>query len=238
MLGDLKALVSIPGEQLDQIASALASAKGFLDTKALNALLRQKLQSTAAVDAVRRVVLNIEAEKIAGFLATIRRLKEESDADEFPLADHDIESLEALLPRLLKPVPALRRFRKAERLAKITGQPLEDIQLICDLRPIFDEARKTIEGLMPYTTLRVVATGGDGLPRTFEAELSAQDVADLREKATKAADKLTTLREKAEEWAAQGVPEVGGQSRDDQDGAATARAGHRRGASAAGGDDR
>ena len=95
------------------------------------------------------------------------------------------------------------------RLATLTGQKLESIELICDLRPIFDKLRKHLEGMMPYTRLRVVATGADGLPDAFETELTRQQVHDLAEQVSKAAQKLDVLASAIEtEWLPGGLPDL------------------------------
>lgn len=206
MLNDLKMVTTVTPEVLDEVATSLAAAEGFLDTSALNSHLRQILPAQDAVAPVRRVVLNIKLEDVSGLLKRLRQAQQ--DVEEFPLTVADLDSLANLLPRLLKPVPALRRYRKAERLAKTTGQPLEDIQFVCDLRPVFDDSRQTVEGLIPFTRLKIVATGGDGLPNVFEAEISAEQVTEFAEKVQKAVCKLAVLREKGELWAKHGVPNV------------------------------
>ena len=201
ILDDLKAALALSRETVDLIADTLAEANDFLDTKSLTGLLQQLMtQESAPVGGVRRIILNLEADDVPEFLDTLRHVLNSKPDDGFPLTSKDIDQLGEILPRLLKPVPALRRYRKAERLAKITGQPLEDVQLICDLRPVFDAKRERIEGLMPYTRMKIVATGGDGLPRTFEAELTAQQVSDLQDKAGKAITKLLCLTRAAKEW--------------------------------------
>jgi hypothetical protein len=207
MVGDLKAITMVSADHLDAVAADLSSVDGFLDTTALNARLRALLPQDAPVASVRRVVLNLKSEDVERLLKQFRSIQEDN-AEDFPLSAGDLDNLNTLLPRLLKPIPALRRYRKAERLAKITGQPLEDVQLICDLRPVFDESRKNIEGLIPFTHFKIVATGGDGLPRVFETELTAEQVSDLAEQAKRAVAKLEVLREKADQWADFGMPNV------------------------------
>lgn len=207
MLNDLKVIKQLPPERLDVIARELGVVEGFLEPTALNAHLRSILSDDANLEALRRVILSIKSEDIDDLLARFR-IFQNDDPEDFPLSINDIEQLTELLPRLLKPVPALRRYRKAERLSKITGQPLENIQLICDLRPVFDDDRKVIDGLMPFTRLRITATGGDGLPRIFEAELSAKQVEDLGKQVENANRKLAILREKSEHWADSGMPNV------------------------------
>jgi hypothetical protein len=131
--------------------------------------------------------------------------KQEKD---FPLDEAELARLGEILPKLIQLYPALTRFEKAERLAKLTGQELESIELICDLRPIFDDDRKRIEGMMPYTRLHIVATGADGLPKSFEAELTHQQVSDLREKVAKADSKLDVLRKSVESWLPGRLPDL------------------------------
>lgn len=207
MVGDLKAITTVSADLLDKVAADLSGVDGFLDTTALNARLRSLLPQDAPVASVRRVVLNLKSEDVERLLKQLRPIQEDN-ADDFPLSAGDLDNLNTLLPRLLRPIPALRRYRKAERLAKITGQPLEDVQLICDLRPVFDENRQNVEGLIPFTHFKIVATGGDGLPRVFEAELTAEQVIDLAEQAKRAIAKLEVLREKADQWADFGMPNV------------------------------
>ncbi len=207
MVSDLKAVKHISPDLLEQIAKTLSAVEGFLEPSGLNPRLRSVVADNEPIDSLRRVILNIKSEDVDDLLKRLRSIRE-SDPDDFPLSIEDLDELADRLPRLLKPIPALRRYRKAERLATITGQPLEDLQLICDLRPVFDEDRNSVEGLIPVTHLKIVATGGDGLPNVFEADLTAKQVSDLAEQAEKAVRKLAVLREKAEAWAESGMPNV------------------------------
>lgn len=207
MVADLKAIATVSANLLDKVAADLSGLDGFLDTTALNARLRSLLPQDAPVASMRRVVLNLKSEDVERLLKQLRSIQEDN-AEDLPLSADDLDKLNNLLPRLLKPIPALRRYRKAERLAKITGQPLEDVQLICDLRPVFNESRENIEGLIPVTHFKIVATGGDGLPNVFEAELTAEQVSDLAEQAKRAVSKLEVLRQKADQWVDYGMPNV------------------------------
>ena len=63
---------------------------------------------------------------------------------------------------------------------------------------MFDDSRKNVEGVIPFTTLKVVATGVDQFPVSFEAVLSASDVLALLKKAEDAVNKLNALGRLAE----------------------------------------
>jgi hypothetical protein len=202
-IADLKAVASLDDEQVQAIRSALSQVKGFLDPKALTTTIRESLGDDSAAGSVQRTLLNIGPGDTKRFLGALSARREEED---FPLDQSTFDKLSRMLPALVQPYPALARFRKAERLATLTGQQLESVELICDLRPVFDEERARLDGMMPYTRLRIVTTGADGLPNEFEAELTHQQVHDLADKASKAKDKLDVLRESVEQWVPGGLP--------------------------------
>jgi len=123
------------------------------------------------------------------------------------LTPDELSGLKRLLPIIIKPYPARKRQAKAERLAGATGLRAEMVDLICDMRPVFDDSRTRVEGLIPFTTLKVVAAGVDKFPVSFEAILSASDVQALLEKAKHAVSKLNALGRLAEDAKRQ-VPSV------------------------------
>ena len=81
---------------------------------------------------------------------------------------------------VIKPYPGLHRQAKAQKLSEATGLRLEHLEIICDLRPVFDDERESVEGVIPYT---IVCLGSDGLPVAMETILSQADVGESPEKA-------------------------------------------------------
>lgn len=205
MMEDLKAIIGISDEKLDELYKHLNKAKGFLDPKALLATIQRIVEDPNAAEAVQGILLNISPYQVERM---ITNLKEGQEEEGFPFDQAKFERLKQILKQLIRPYPALTRSEKAERLAKITGQQLETVEMICDIRPIFDESRKNVEGMMPYTRLHIVATGEDGLPKPFEVELTHQQVIDLGEKAGKAKSKLEALRKSIEKWLPGGLPDL------------------------------
>lgn len=205
MLADLKEVAALSDADVKDLSQRLASAKGFLDPKALAATIRQVVHKEDAAQSIRRALRNLGPKDVEPLL---KALADRGQEEGFPLAKDSLDRLARILPELIQTYPALARFEKAERLAKLTGQELESFELICDLRPIFDESRTQLEGMMPYTRLRLVAKGADGLPNAFEAELSAQAVHDLARKAAKAIEKLDVLRKTVEKIAPDGMPDI------------------------------
>lgn len=205
LLDDLKAIIDLSDEMLAELHKHLTEAEGFLDPRVLLATIQRVVEDSNAAEAVRRILRNIGPSQVERMVTILEEGREEED---FPFDQAKLERLKQILKNLIRPYPALARFQKAERLAKITGQQLETVELICDLRPIFDETRKKVEGMMPYTRLHIVATGEDGLPEAFEVELTHQQVTDLAEKVGKAKSKLETLRQSIETWLPGGLPDL------------------------------
>ena len=206
MLADLKAVSTLSNDEANTLRARLSRVKGFLDPKTLAAEVRRVIKVEGTARSVQTALQNLEPKDTRRFVENLaKRGKQEKD---FLLNKAELARLGEILPNLIQAYPALVRFEKAERLAKLTGQELESIELICDLRPIFDEDRKQIEGMMPYTRLHIVATGADGLPKSFEAELTHQQVIDLRKKAVKAESKLDVLRKFVENWLKGGLPDL------------------------------
>ena len=205
-LADLKLVATLSDDLVSKLRDRLSAAEGFLDPKKLAATVRSLIKSESTALAVHRTLQSLAPSDVEQLVkALAQRQQEEEDV---PLDESELGRLRKVLPALVQPCPAKTRFEKAKRLAKLTGQELESIELICDLRPIFDEDRKQIEGMMPYTRLHIVATGADGFMKSFEAELSHQQVVDLREKAAKAESKLAVLRRSVESWLPEGLPDL------------------------------
>lgn len=205
MEDDLKAIAGLSDEQIAGIRQHLAEAGRFLDPKALLATIREVIQDPKLAEAVRRALRNLNPSRVERIIAG---LEQDLGDKESSFDQATFDRLKQVLSELIQPYPALTRFQKAERLARITGQQLETVELICDLRPIFDENRESLEGMMPYTRLHIVATGEDGLPKPFEAELTYEQVIDLVEKAGKAKSKLKVLRQSIETWLPGCLPDL------------------------------
>ena len=201
MVRDAKILVEIPKENLDSMHGDLLGQSDFVDPKRLAQILGRHLGDAAKARRLARFIsVSRNQQRITN--RTIEEWVERIEAwtasdenkNENLLSEDDLDVLKHRLPMFLGPMPCLERQAKAERLANITGHPLENLQIICDLRPIFDDTRESVEGMIPYTILKVVCTGEDGMPLSLEAILSETDVDRLAEGAEKAKKKLAGIR--------------------------------------------
>ena len=176
--GDAKTLLEIGKDQISTLATRLQEHKGFLDRDSLTAEIQKDVQNEKHANGLARFISGIHELSRAtgqGTDALIRQieeeLKKEEDAEK-RLSGENLDRLCSRLGQLIKPYPGLSRQSKAQRLCTLTGCPLEAVEIVCDLRPVFNEDRTAVEGMIPYTTLRIVQKGADGFPVATEAILS------------------------------------------------------------------
>jgi hypothetical protein len=203
---DLKLIAGLPVEQVNRLADSLRQETGFLDYASLKARIDLVVLDGETAKAVLRAIQRLEADDVDDLIRRFERRRSEgkvADVDDAKVAD-----ARRNLSAMIVSYPALARFEKAQALATLTGQRLESADLICDLRPIFDKSGDNVEGMMPYTRLRVIVTGADGLPTEFEAELSVAQVYALFDSVKKAKAKLATLRACVTAWLPDGLPDV------------------------------
>ena len=197
---DLRVLLQIPREQFERFQKALADYSGFLDQPGLLELLKGHFPDGALGDVIGRIIRFADSQRsiVQGYPERLfDRFTSLEENGKRIFSETEASLLKERLSQLVLNIPGLDRQTKAEELAAATGQRLQRIQLICDFRPIFDKKRETVEGLIPFTTLKLTCTGTDGLPVSMEAILSASDVERLCEAAGLAREKLQKLREMA-----------------------------------------
>jgi hypothetical protein len=194
---DFRNLVSLTDTQIVQLNTVLDSSPQFLDNKTLFSRLAQSFEEDLASSLTRTLRLMIRADTweggFEGILGSLPVNSDQVDEGNDGFSLEELQRLRQLRNRLASHWSSIERQAKAERLGKATGQALEKIELICDLRPIFNSTRTQVEGLIPITTLRVTVEGPDGLPTALEAILSREDVDRLSEIASHAKAKLEAL---------------------------------------------
>ncbi len=199
-----KVVLGVPEATLEGIAAELAAVNGYLSDAGRKAILLRALGDEKTAAQFERLldladVFVRDRGRIDGLLSVLEDWQTGTDNQKQPILSTDeLSELRRLLPLIVMPYPARQRQAKAARLAVATGLRAETVDLVCDIRPVFDDSRTTVEGVIPFTTLKVVANGVDRFPVSFEAILSASDVLALLKKVEFAVAKLNALGRLAE----------------------------------------
>ncbi len=204
MVRDLLTVSQVPRELITELAKKLENESGFVTPDRLAEVVGEVLTDSSHVNATLAALNNLRPDQVD---QTIRNLNDWREADQANAKQFPAEafaSLKEQLPLLIRDYPGLERYRKAEWLASVTGNTLETLELICDLRPVFDKGREVVEGLIPLTTLKLVYSGQDGVSQSVDVLLAADELDDLLNKANKAKQKLAALRECVNEWVPDG----------------------------------
>ena len=208
-------LLQEPEEDLRRIASGLDDFDGYLSQSNRRAILNELISQTEKIPQYESLFKLVghyidrpnAADEILTSLRYAKGMDDDDDGRPLAITNDERTELKRRLELVLRRYPGLRRQNKAERLSVATGLSVDSVDLICDLRPVFSEDRTEVQGLIPLTTLKVVASGVDRFPISFEAILSARDVQRLFDIAEKAVAKLNTLGNFAAE-AKQTIPLV------------------------------
>ncbi|REJ66332.1 MAG: hypothetical protein DWQ31_14775 [Planctomycetota bacterium] len=200
MVRDASQLLEIDESVFDRLVGSLSSFDGFMDQQKLTELLARLLadESRAA-----RVVAFMQSfwraygrssERVQRFADDISNWLSENDESGEIVATRQRDTLHSRIRGALTSYPCLLRQAKAENLSTTIGNPLEKLELICDVRPVFDKAKENIEGMIPLTWLHIVAKQADGLPKAFEVVLSEQDLSVMEDAVQQARKKLKHIR--------------------------------------------
>ncbi len=210
LVADAKATLEVDRDLLKAIATELESFPGYLDKHSVRDIIGQYVLNEEQCERLSRLVFGVGEllrflnQNVEDLLSNISDWQQgEENREQNLLSLQELDELQDRLPLIIRHYPGLRRQVKAKNLSEATGNRLEDLAIICDLRPVFDEERRKVEGVIPFTTLKVVCKGVDGLPVSLEAILSEMEVHDLAKKATAAVEKLECLRDLL---ATQGLP--------------------------------
>ncbi len=200
LIRDAKALLDLDVEVIGSIRDELQAFRGFLDRGTIEGIVHSYVANEESCHRLARLIVDIDGrfratgQNVDEFLSRIQEwLDDEENQRKGLLCEQEFAELRERLPLVVGPFPGRTRQAKAARLSQATGLPLEKIEIICDLRPVFDKDKESVEGMIPYTTLRIVCKGADGLPVALEAILSNDDVAQLAEASGDAKKKLARL---------------------------------------------
>jgi hypothetical protein len=205
-LGDASRVLKLDEESFSRLAEALRQSEDFLDRESLTAIAREVLGPDVDAAGIAKTINNVagllhEADLPATqAMDELDKALEKSDAlkaeDRKPLADR----LRALATEPM----GLAKQTKARELVGAIGLELDELRIICDVRPVFDNARQRIDGVVPIATLRLDYSRTDGDDAgVIEARVTEKQIEELGKRVSEAKQKLAAIKELAK---AQGLP--------------------------------
>lgn len=207
---DAKAVASIPDETFAKAIAAVDADPGFVGPGRLKELIEPIIGAEETARGLTNFVYNLQSFRrgrkededgkgslVDDFSSSLQK----ASADDLGLSDEEKACVLRRLPPMAAPKPSMDRQAKAVSVARRVGLTLDKVALACDLRPVFDESRETVEAIIPLTLMRVVARGPEGFPQALEVTMTEKQVLDLCTEAERARTKLAALKKFVEKTA-------------------------------------
>jgi hypothetical protein len=117
-------------------------------------------------------------------------IRDKTEGLSIPERDQVADRIKALISN----ATGLAKQCKARQLVDATGSELEKIQVICDLRPIFDEDRKRIEGVVPLSLVRLEYKSLTGDTEVVELRITEKQIDEFQSKLAMAKKKIGLIK--------------------------------------------
>jgi hypothetical protein len=213
---DLKYIAELPDQDFSAVAQALATFPGFIDRTVLADLVARSMPSGNH---------KLVTEMIARLNAAIRDSSDTTE-DAFKTLSREIAKrpelvgnsgnvgkVEERLRAIVAAPPGLSKQKKAESLSERTSLELSNFAIVCDARPVFDEEKRSIDGVVVVTTMRIEIQGIDGSLSAVECRLTEHQLDQLCKVSDDARRKLTLIKDllKTKSISVADLSEAGGQ---------------------------
>lgn len=208
VISDLIVVSELSDESIAATGAAFEADGKFVSDDSLKSIVAAQITDPDQAEAVLRVLSIFHVGNVREVLGYLQEWRQKDRANAELLTDDCFGKLKQKLPRLLHSSLPVQRYRKALNLSVGTGHTLQAVHLISDLRPVFDEEREQVEGLVPMTILRLTYLEQNSQqPKEMEFYLSRSRLGFLISEAEKAKKKLATLERVVGDWIPEGFVE-------------------------------
>jgi hypothetical protein len=197
-LSDAKILLDIDDTKYSKLANSLIAEKDFIDRNKLNDIVQSVLGTNDQAKVISKIIWRLHKLMREQSNETLERsielLGEAINEHSESLSKEQHGKLIKRIEELVVSPQSLSRQQKAEELAESIGKELESLQLICDIRPVFDESRSNIEGAIPISMLILDYADPGGSTSRIEIRMTEEQIRDLCDKSQHAKNKILVLK--------------------------------------------
>ena len=191
-LRDLKCFGALPSDHLNAVLEGIKQADSC---DAVESVVNARFETNTA-DSVLRLLEFFSTAGTEGFIGWLTALRASSDVVRKGFPDDDwgnfLEKFKIIQGFI--PVRCIANRVKRENLQTITGNLFQGIDIICDVRPVFNVTRETVEEFIPVTTLRISYLTQAEETEVLEIILSEEHIDELAEKIKIAKKKWDVLQ--------------------------------------------
>lgn len=196
MLRDFRSIASLTPESVASVGKALSALPPSSSSDLIEETIRQCLTAHGqeeAAGSVLRALMNVDADSIPHLAGALRQWASVDQKRRDVFSDEVVDQLQGNLELLIAENSAVRIMQKAERLLRDVGNELQSVKFVCDLRPVFDDAREHVEAFVTIANMRLLYVSQDGERRACEMALTEGELAHLKQHVDGALAKLRVL---------------------------------------------
>lgn len=192
-LSDARNVAVIPDDAFSAALEDVDHADGFVGWQRLQDILEAQVKDEAQAQSLAAFIMNFDDLHRDLDISPEELAREAAQKLPSALNENERKVLGERLPRITAPKNGIARQAKVNAVARRTGGHLDELSLISDLRPIFDDAREEIQGFIPMTTLKLVVHRADSMD-VVEVSITEEELNRMCEQAERAKRKLATLK--------------------------------------------
>jgi len=196
MVHDLRVIAQLDARTVGRVAEYLSQLEGFAQTESLKAGLLGCIQNSNAdlADCIVRTLVNVKPSDVARTLKTIDRWRQSTEERKDAFSDDLFACLGRNLQVLVADYASIALLRKANHLLREVGNEFESVAYFCDMRPVFDSARKNVEGAVMLANMRLIYVTQTGQRHACALALTEEELCRLVKTSEEALDKLDVLK--------------------------------------------
>ena len=196
MLAGLHSLAQLDPQVVTQISASIDSLTGLnQDDGVLSTISEQLPESQREVgNDLLNVMRSVSLDEVPKVIAAVTAWASRKDERKAVFSDELLTRLKPNLETLVQEHASIELMKKADRLIRDTGDELDSIKFICDLRPVFDKPREHVDALVLIANLRIRYISQNGQRNSCELALTEEDLRQFKEKTEEAISKLAVLK--------------------------------------------
>jgi hypothetical protein len=195
MLHDMELLAQLPSDVSVDIAETLRQEGGILSEDRLEEIVTSRVDDQTVALRLAAIISSVRQEQVERTLALVDKWRKHNQERNSRYNDAWFDSLKSNFSTLIQDFKSVLLMRKAEHLLRILSNEVADVDIICDLRPVFDEEHSQIEGYVLVATLRLEYLLQNGQRSTFEVALTEQELKGLVDQGSDALQKIDIMKD-------------------------------------------
>lgn len=144
-------------------------------------------------DAAVRSIVNISADEVSLVLTRLEQWRVLASDRQILLSDEQMERLRNNLDAIIHDYPFLKLIQKANRLSRESGNELQSLLYLCDLRGVYDDERENVIGFIPIVTLQIGYSKQNGGHDFLELVLAPDELNWIADETAQAMKKMKAL---------------------------------------------